>query len=289
MTNEALVAAIRSGAGERSALMEQLYKQNEGLMRKIANKAAYGRDTFDDLMQEAYFALENAVEAFDASSGMMFVTYFGKALQWRFSAFQRAHDLPVVLPAHLRDRLNRYRTMRAKLEAQYSAEIKPAQVAAAMGLNARETAELELLLYRLRVVSLNETITEDSSQTIADMIEDDTDIAAAVCDNAERAYHKRMIGEALQRDLDKTEMVIIRRYYSGEQMRRVADDLHLPYDKAQAAHTTALNKLRRDFILRREYMRSCDLYQYSFQRFKNTGLSSVEYIVERKERFHSGA
>ena len=50
MTNENLVAAIRAGAGDRCALMEQLYKQNEGMIRKMANKAACGGDLFDDLM-----------------------------------------------------------------------------------------------------------------------------------------------------------------------------------------------------------------------------------------------
>ena len=41
--------------------------------------------------------------------------------------------------------------------------------------------------------------------------------------------------------------------------------------------------------LRVAYYRSCDLYKYSYQRFRNSGLSSVEFIAERNERLNEGA
>ena len=288
-SNETLVAAIRAGAGDRCALMEQLYKQNEGMIRKMAYKAAGVEDLFDDLMQEGYIALENAVKCFDEGQDVQFVTYLVAALKWHFRGFQRSAALPVSVPAYLRERLAAYKATKAALEQEQAADVKPAQVAAAMGLDAKQAAEVELLLYQLRTVRLDEPIDETGETTAGDLIPDGCDVAGEVCDNAEREYNRRLLDDALQRDLDETARQVVRRYYGGEQLRDVADDMGLQYQQVADVHTKAIRALRRDMKLRVDYYRSCDLYQYSFNRFKNSGLSSVEFIAERNERLNDGA
>ncbi len=268
MTNEDLVAAIRAGAGNRCALMEQLYKQNEGMIRKMANKAACGGDLFDDLMQEGYFALESAVSGFDPAAGVQFIT---------------------SVPAYLQERISRYQNAKAALEQVQAEPVTAAQIAQAAGLTAAQAAETRLLLYQLRTVSLDAPLTDADDLTVGDLIPDGCDVAGVICDDAEREYNRRLLNDALQRDLDETEREILQRYFGGEQLRRVADDMGLIYQQAVRIQNKAIQKLRRDMHLRIDYMRSCDLYKYSYQRFKNSGLSSVEFIAERNERLHDGA
>ena len=114
-------------------------------------------------------------------------------------------------------------------------------------------------------------------------------MAGEICDDAEREYNRRLLDDALQRDLDETARQVVLRYYGGEQLRDVADDMGLQYKQAADVHTKAIRALRRDMKLRVDYYRSCDLYNYSFNRFKNSGLSSVEFIAERNERLNEGA
>ncbi len=289
MTNEDLVAAIRAGAGNRCALMEQLYKQNEGMIRKMANKAACGGDLFDDLMQEGYFALESAVSGFDPAAGVQFITYFSTALKWHFWGLRRAAALPVSVPAYLQERISRYQNAKAALEQVQAEPVTAAQIAQAAGLTAAQAAETRLLLYQLRTVSLDAPLTDADDLTVGDLIPDGCDVAGVICDDAEREYNRRLLNDALQRDLDETEREILQRYFGGEQLRRVADDMGLIYQQAVRIQNKAIQKLRRDMHLRIDYMRSCDLYKYSYQRFKNSGLSSVEFIAERNERLHDGA
>ena len=286
--NETLVAAIRAGAGDRCGLMEQLYKQNEGIIRTLASKAAHGGDLFDDLMQEGYIALENAVNGFDPSAGVLFVTYFGVVLKWHFWGIMQASSVPVSLPSCLHERLAKYKATKAALEQEQAADVKPAQVAAAMGLDARQTAELELLLYQLRVVALDAPIDETGETTAGDQIADEIDVAGEVCDDAEREYNRRLVVDALQRDLDETERQIVQRFYRGEQIQKIADDVGMTYQQTFGVKTRAVQKLRRDTRLRCDYLRSCDLYHYSYRRFRTSGLSSVEFIAERNERLHEG-
>ena len=103
------------------------------------------------------------------------------------------------------------------------------------------------------------------------------------------SIYRRLLDEALQRDLDETEREILQRYFGGEQLRRVADDMGLQYQQAVGIQNKAIQKLRRDMQLRVDYYRSGDLYKYSYQRFRDSGLSSVEFIAERNERLNDGA
>ncbi len=289
MTNEDLVAAIRAGAGDRCALMEQLYKQNEGMIRKMANKAACGGDLFDDLMQEGYFALESAVSGFDPAAGIQFITYFSTALKWHFWGVQRSATLPVSVPAYLLDRLAKYKATKAALEQAQVEPVTVAQIAQAADLTAAQAAETRLLLYQLHTVSLDAPLTDADDLTVGDLIPDGCDVAGEICDDAEREYNRRLLDEALQRDLDETEREILQRYFGGEQLRRVADDMGLQYQQAVGIQNKAVQKLRRDMQLRVDYYRSGDLYKYSYQRFRDSGLSSVEFIAERNERLNDGA
>lgn len=74
MENEELVTTIQNGA-DRQQCLEQLYVQNKGFMLEIAQKYAAFAD-IDDLMQEAYFALENVADTFDSLRGVKFITHF---------------------------------------------------------------------------------------------------------------------------------------------------------------------------------------------------------------------
>ena len=284
MTNEMIVQAIRSGAGDRCALMEQLYKQNEGIIRKMANKAAFGSDLFDDLMQEGYFALETAVNGFDLSAGVQFVSYFGTVLKWRFWGFQRAAGLPVSVPAYLLDRIARYKATKAALEMEHGAAVQPAAVAVAMGLDEKQAAEVELLLYQLRVVRLDEPIDEDGEVCAGDLIPDADDPVSDLCDDAERDFILRLLDDAMQRDLDETERAILCRYCGGEHIQNIADDFGLQYQQVVNVQNKAIRKLRSDMRLRVEFAKSNDLYHYGLQRFKNSQMSSVEFIAEQHEK-----
>lgn len=287
-SNEVLVAAIQSSAGDRCTLMEQLYKQNNGIIRKMAYKAAHDGDLFDDLLQDGYIALENAVNCFDPAAGVKFVSYFGAALKWHFGRVMRVSSMPVKLSAHIYEQLTKYKATKEALEKEQSGKVRPVQVAAAMGIDAKQAGELELLLYQLHAVALDEPIDESGEVTAGDLIPDGCDVAGEVCDDAEREFNRRLLDDALQRDLDETARQVVLRYYGGEQLRDIADTMGLSYQQASDERVRAIQVLRRDKQLLAN-LRSCDLYQYSFQRFKNSGLSSVEFIVERIEHLHEGA
>ena len=71
MNNEELVERIQAGEYE---LLEKLYEQNKGILFQTARKFR-GMEPLEDLMQQAYIGLHEAVFRFDASVGTAFLTY----------------------------------------------------------------------------------------------------------------------------------------------------------------------------------------------------------------------
>lgn len=73
MTNEELVALIQAGDHVQDN-MGQLYQQNREFIVKIA--LPYSKSVeLEDLVQEAYFGLEKAVQRYDPTTGFKFLTY----------------------------------------------------------------------------------------------------------------------------------------------------------------------------------------------------------------------
>lgn len=78
MSNEELAQLIQGGHTE---YMAQLWEQQQGLLRKLSSRYLWRarRMCYDmeDLMQECYFALADAVAAYDPAKGWTFNSYIG--------------------------------------------------------------------------------------------------------------------------------------------------------------------------------------------------------------------
>lgn len=89
MTNEEL--ALRIAAGEEDLIID-LWEQVEKFVNWQANRFFFGYQDrckqlsieLDDLHQEGYFAMMNAIEKFDPARGTKFLTAFGYYLKKRF-------------------------------------------------------------------------------------------------------------------------------------------------------------------------------------------------------------
>lgn len=94
MTNEELAIQYQNaGEKERAGILNELWERNSGILSLYsirfynANKAACERagQELDDLMQIAFFALRDAVEAFNIESGYKLTTFLRYPLQNQFN------------------------------------------------------------------------------------------------------------------------------------------------------------------------------------------------------------
>ena len=96
MTNEQLVARIQAGENTAENML-QLWQQTKAFVAKLAKKYK-GYAEFDDLMQEGYLGLNEAVNHYDVSQHIPFINY---AAYWIKQCMQRfvERDSTVRLPS----------------------------------------------------------------------------------------------------------------------------------------------------------------------------------------------
>ncbi len=80
MTNEELISLAKQG---NIAATEQLYFNNLPLIKKMCNRFSNNINNSEDVLQEAYFCLLQAIEAFDIKSGFKFITYLTNMIVWQ--------------------------------------------------------------------------------------------------------------------------------------------------------------------------------------------------------------
>ena len=104
MSNEQLVLLIRqNGASDH---IEELYRRNIGLINKAASYFSQ-RAEADDLRQEAYFYLLQAVELWDPDQNTSFSTYLFSVLRYNMRKYVYEQNA-VHIPANLIMLVNRY-------------------------------------------------------------------------------------------------------------------------------------------------------------------------------------
>ena len=146
MDNEELVTAIRNGA-DRKSNMERLYLQNRAIMFKTARRYAAFAD-IDDLMQEAYIALDNAVNMYDNTCGAKFTTYLVYHLKGTFFRFI-GQNTGVCMSVRDFERLTKYKRIAAS-------GISDAEICAAMHINQQQLHTLKRMYSEISCLSLNE-------------------------------------------------------------------------------------------------------------------------------------
>ena len=281
MTNEEIIKEIQSGTDNKTALMEQLYKQNEGMIRKMANKAACGSDLFDDLTQEGYFALESAVSSFDLSAGVQFITYFATVLKWHYVGVQQRSRSPLSMPRWIWGQLHQYSKWKTEYMNTHEAPPRPELCCYEMGWKREKLDAIEMLLYQTQTVSIDTLLSDTDDLTVGDMIADENNVEESYCEIEEQKYKNNVLHTAREKNLTEKEQAVLLWFYTGKSYALIAEQMKLPSDEAKTMCRRALRLLRADFSLRKLYYESNAAYKYSVQRFKNTGISSVEFIAEK--------
>ena len=95
MTNEELAVQIQAGEREQlPELWEQVHRLLALMFRRLLSqspdnhtRAVSAGITLEDLEQEGYFALLEAVDAYDPTSGYKFTAYLKYPVMKRFSLF----------------------------------------------------------------------------------------------------------------------------------------------------------------------------------------------------------
>ncbi len=239
--NETLVERIRGGYSV-SENMQLLYENNLPLIKRIIRLyTAY--EPMEDLLQEAFFGLWTAVQRYESSKEVQFMTY---AQYWILSAVRRyirKCGSTVRLPNHIRQRLTRCSRAAEQIRRSYGREPCLAEIASFTGIPEKEVQKIKV--YAQGVDSLDTPIAEDGSLTLSDKLQGDSDPENEAIDKIYKEHSKSELWGIVERYTTERENEIIREIFINEKtMAAVAREQGIGIERVRQLKEKALRKLK---------------------------------------------
>ncbi len=282
--NETLVEKIRGGFSVAEN-MQSLYEGNFPLIKKfIKPYTAYECEA--DLLQESYFGLWEAVQHYETSKNVQFITY---ARYWIVQEVQRYLEncgSAVRIPAHTRAKMSRLRKATSQLRQEQGREPTAADIAALLGVPVEEVQEIQG--YSQSVISLDTPIAEDNSLTLADTLQADLSLENDAVNKIYSEYSKNELWGIVERYTATRENGIIKEIFlHGKSMAQVAKEQGLSFDRVRQIKESGLRRLRMGRA-KRELLEKFDiveagLYQGGLNNYREHGFTSIVERTAMKE------
>jgi RNA polymerase sigma factor (sigma-70 family) len=220
-----------------------MIRANLRLVIHVANRYRGRGVPFLDLIQEGNIGLMRALEKFEPSRGLKFVTY---AHWWVRQAISRAiteQYRTVRLPNHIGERKNKLRGAVERLWGQHGRPPTSDELSVALGWTREEVEELQAAVQP--VIRLQQPLAEDGG-SLADILEDDQ--APRPDELLAEDQLQRCLSDCLA-SLTEREAFILRLRYGLESeqphtLQEIADMLRLSRERVRQLERQAFEKLR---------------------------------------------
>lgn len=286
MNNEELVAKIKEG-NDMSGDMLQLWQQNQGFIRKMAAKYS-GYAEIEDLKQEGYFGLYEAVRHYEAGRGVPFIDY---AAFWIKQSMQRYIDYcgtVVRIPVNARSEIRQYKKMRNEYRKYYGAEPSESELCALLGVKREKLHTIQNNARMEQIQSLSTPIGDKGEElSIEDVVASGENVEEDCISRFDRERMKRELWSAVD-SLPADQAKVVRyRYMNGLTLRETGERQGLSIDRARTINDKALRNLRAPSRSRKyrayyeQYLSAAPVHHVGIQSFQRTWTSEVERDVLR--------
>lgn len=297
MTNEQLVAQIKAGenVGEN---MEQLYSQVRRFIHVVASRYR-GSGELEDLEQEGFLALYDAVEGYDPDQGTQFLTYAEYWIKQRIQRYLQQSGSCLRLSVYCQEKNRRYKRLCSSYQAEYGREPSEDEIARFMGLTVEQVRNVREDACMARLGSLDAPVKGldgGEEATVGDLTPAPGDLEEDVVERMQREQLCAVLWECVD-SLEEVQAETIRkRYQRGMSLREIGAEQGISPEVVRREHNKALRELRkprcakrlRPFVPEEEWIFSMSISGTGVGRFRRTWTSSTEraalWLDEQEER-----
>jgi len=225
----------------RNKLIEQYAPLAKYVVDRM-NLQPSGGISYDDLISQAIVGLIEAIDRYDPSRGVKFNTFAYYRI--RGAVIDMLRELDWV-PRSLRSKWNDILNVMARLESELGRPPTDEEVAGAMGLSLDQFGELVQEVGGQTLVSLDETLDADSSESyypIGDQIADEN--ATSPVKYTEDEDQRRILAEAIAVLPEKEQLVISLYYTDGLTLKEISHVLGVTESRICQLHSKAILRLR---------------------------------------------
>ena len=241
MTNEELVTEIREGRNQTEN-MARLWEQNKRFVAKKAHHYRFYAE-YDDLMQEGYLALVNAVGKYDPAVGVRFITFASyclDAVMSRYVSRQNIIRLPVV---EYTMNVKYSRAVNA-IQADTGREPTRDEIKKALGVDDGKLDQIEKNVCMGNMASLDAVQFDEENRTLAESIPDTYNDIDELVDNLYRQELRKTLWKMVA-DLPPVQSeVLYKRYEQGQTLKEIEAETGTDWGKVSRIESSALHTLR---------------------------------------------
>ena len=283
VTNEQLVALIRAGENEAGNML-QLWQQNRGFVYKMARMfSSYAE--MDDLMQEGYLGLCEAVRYYDAEKGVPFINY---AALWIRQVMQRYIDNTgnaVRIPVHIGALVRKYKKLKSEYFKYYGMKPSDRELSAFLGASEEKLEDVKKSARMGQIRSLSEPLGEEEDYTLADTVASSENLEENLARKIDR---ERMIQSVWIEvgHLPENQAALLRwRFWEGKTLKETGERMGVSIEAARQLQNKAMRTLRlpkrygRFRAYHEEYLAPAAVHHVGVKRFQETWTSEVEREV----------
>lgn len=243
MTNEELVACIKAGV-DTAENMLQLWQQNQGIIKRIAYRYQALEDV-EDLIQQGYIGLCNAVEAYRQEESVPFVNY---AAVWIRQNIQRYIDNcsgVVRVPVWARSEIHQLRQFESSFECETGRKPSDDEICLCMGYSQARLRQIQKSARMGHIDSLEAPVAgmETEELTLADTVADDADTEAEAISRLDGERLRMILWSMVDELPGKCPAVVRLRYQKRETLKGAGQYLGMTMEAARQWERKALREL----------------------------------------------
>lgn len=251
MSNEELVKLIQENILDTGYIndaehMQELYINNLPIIRKMAVKYnAYAE--LEDLVQEGYFGLYEAVRHYESGKEIKFITY---AVYWIKQAMQRYIEncgRAIRIPVHLMADIMKYKKFLELYGEEYNSSPNGSELCRYLKCTPKKLEHLRKACQQYNIKSLDAELANDNGEcsTLGENCAGSEDVENDVIEHEMNTQIRNNLWQIVQNSLTEQEnKVITERYRNSKTRQEIAEIASMEVASVRSLEERAMRKLR---------------------------------------------
>lgn len=279
-TNECIVVAVQAGDSEAENML-QLWKQNKGFIAMIARRYSAGAE-MEDLEQEGYIALCEAVRHYDPDRGMSFISYAAFWIKRRMRICAD-NSRTVRLSFNAGDEVRQYQKIMREYRQEFGCDPSDRELCSFLYVSREKLDQIRKAAQIGNIRSLDEPVQGmDGDISIGDTVPSGEDMEEDTIREIDKERMKRELWLAVDQLPGDLPAAVRLRYEDGLTLEKTGQALGVNRERARQLESKAFRILRQPHRCKKfrayfeEYLSAAPIHHVGVQRYLETWESEVE-------------
>ena len=285
MDNEQFVARIQGGDNEAENML-QLWRQNKGFIAMIARRYSTGAE-MEDLEQEGYIALCEAVQHYDPARGMSFISYAAFWIKRRMRICAD-NSRTVRLSFNAGDEVRQYQKIMREYRQEYGCDPSDRELCGFLYVSREKLDQIRKAAQMGNIRSLDEPVQGmEGDISIGDTVPSGGDMEEDTIREIDKERMKRELWLAVDQLPGDLPAAVRLRYENGLTLEKTGQVMGVNRERVRQFESKAFRILRQPHRCRtfrayfEEYLSAASIHHVGVKRYLETWESEVEREVLR--------